>query len=156
MLNLVRQAVHAILSDNPANLTPKAIAARMGSGVSLGLLYSWGDCGEFGRDIPLERLLQFTLISQDGRALAAFCDLAGYAAIPVPNLGRLGAAEPASLKALSEFSQFMNENAKALMDGVISDDELERVEKEGGEAQLAIARVIEVARRQREAGKVSR
>lgn len=154
MLNNVRAAVHEILQDNPAKLMPKAIASRMN--ISLSLLYSWGEQGEYGRDIPLERLVQLTLIAQDGRALVALCDAAAYAAIPIPSLGRAGGAEPASLKALSEFSQFMDENARALMDGVISDAELAKIEKEGGEAQLAIARVIDLARRQREAGKVSR
>lgn len=156
MLETVRRAVHDTLAENPANLTPKAIASRMGNGVSLGLLYSWGDCGEFGRDIPLERLVQFTLITQDGRALSELCNVSGYAAIPVPTMGRCAAAEPEAIKALHEFSEFMQENSKALLDGVVNDAELDKITKEGNEAMLAIAKVIEVARRQRESGKVTR
>ncbi len=154
MLDTVRRAVHEILADNAAGLTAKAISGRMN--ISLSLLYSWGEQGEFGRDIPLERLVQFTLITQDGRALSELCKVAGYAAIPVPSMGRIGGAEPEAMKALHEFSEFMQENSKALLDGAVSADELPKIVKEGNEAMLAIARVIEIAQRQAEAGKVAR
>lgn len=154
MLETVRKAVHDTLAENQANLAPKAIASRMN--VALSLLYSWGESGEYGRDIPIERLVQFTLITEDGRALSELCAVAGYSAVPVPSFGRCSGAEPEAIKALHEFSEFMQENSRALLDGLISDTELAKIEKEGNEAMLAIAKVIEVSRRQREAGKVSR
>lgn len=151
MTPAVRLAVRDMLEDNAAAYSPKEIAARMDC--SLSLLYSWQDLSESGADIPLKRLVQLTLVTNDGRALAALAAEAGYCALPIPALGVVGEIEPESMSALHEFSEFMRENSKAFFDRLISKLELRRIEKEGYEAMLAIARVIAVARRQRQAGK---
>lgn len=148
---LVRLAVRETVEENPAGLSIKEIAARMG--VSLSLLYSWGDPDEAGADIPLKRLVQFTLITNDSRALAALANEAGHCTLPIPALGTIGEIEPESIKALHEFSEFMRENSRAFFDGVITAAELRRIEKEAYEAMLSISRVVAVARRQRQAGK---
>lgn len=151
MLETVRVAVGDLLEENAAGLSPKEIADRMVC--SLSLLYSWADLGEGGADIPLKRLKQLTLITGDGRVVAAFAAEAGYFAIPIPALGPVGEIEPESVRALHEFSDFMKENTRAFIDKVISALELKKIEKEGYEAMLAIARVIAVARMQRRRGK---
>lgn len=149
MLEAVRLAVREIFDENPAGLSLKEIALRMDC--SAALLYSWADLGEGGADIPLKRLVQLTLITGDGRALAALGLATHYFVLPMPALGTVGELEPESIRALHEFSEFMRENARAVIARVMAAGDLRRIEKEGYEAMLAIARVIAVARRQRQA-----
>jgi hypothetical protein len=145
----IRLAIYAATRENPARLSAKEIAAAMGEGVHLSTIYGWGEPekeGEPAKRISLARLIQFTLITRDSRPLAAFCELAGHACLPLPRAAG-GGAEPASVKALAEFSDFMQENARAILDGKITRVEFARLEKEGREAQLAIADVINAAKR---------
>lgn len=153
MLEPVRRAIHDAIADNPARLKGEAIAARMLLGKST--LYAYGESdaeGEARKSISLERFVQFTLVTEDGRALSELCTLAGYACIRLPAKGTL-AGESAALEALHDFSAFMTTHAQALMDGVIEPDELARIEKRADAAQRAIAQVVAIARRQREAAK---
>lgn len=99
----------------------------------------------------LARFVQFTLVTEDGRALTELCALAGYACIRLPAKALGG--ETAALEALHDFSAFMTTHAQALMDGVIEPDELARIEKRADAAQRAIAQVVALARRQREEAK---
>lgn len=148
MLDPVRRALHESLRDNPARLSAKEIAAAMGEGVHLSTLYGWSEAGEDGepaKKISLARLIQFTIITRDARPLAAFCELAGYACLPMPGAAA-GAPEPAALRAIKDFSEFMEANASALLDGEVTRDEFARLEKEGREAQMAIAAVLDSAR----------
>lgn len=152
-LEPVRAAIRAAITENPARLKGEAIAKRML--VSTSTLYGYGETdaeGEARKTIPLERLLQFTLVTEDGRALSELCALAGYVALRLPSRASSG-AEPAALKALHDFSSFMETHSKALLDDLIEDDELTDIEKRADAAMLAIARVAALARKKREAGK---
>jgi hypothetical protein len=153
MLEPVRAAINAAISDNPAKLKGESIARRML--VSPSTLYGYGENGPDGdarKTIPLERFLQFTLLTEDGRPLSELCRLAGYAAIRLPERAVPG-AEPAALKALYDFSKFMETHAHALLDNLVEADELADIEKRADAAQRAIAQVVALARQQREAGK---
>ena len=152
MLEPVRRAIHDAIADNPARLKGEAIAARML--MSKSTLYAYGETdgeGEARKVITLERFVQFTLVTEDGRALDALCALAGYACIRLPAKAQGG--EAAALEALHDFSAFMTTHAQALMDGVIEPDELARIEKRADAAQRAIAQVVAISRRQREEAK---
>lgn len=152
-LEPVRAAIHAAIADNPAGLKGESIASRML--LSKSTLYAYGESdseGDARKSIPLERLIQFSLITEDGRALTALCALAGYACIRLPAKVAPG-AELAALKALHEFSSFMTENSQALMDGLIEPEELERIERRADAAMYSIAQVVAIARRQREEAK---
>lgn len=153
MLEPVRAAIHATIADNPANLKGEEIARRMM--ISRSTLYGYGESDSDGgvrNSIPLDRLLQFTLVTEDGRALTALCALADYAAIRLP-AGVAASAEPAALKALYGFSKFMETHAHALLDGRIEGAELADIEKRADAAQRAIAQVVALARLLREAGR---
>lgn len=153
MLEPVRRAIQLAIADNPAKLKGESIAARMI--ISKSTLYGYGETdaeGEARKSISLERFVQFTLISEDGRALTELCALAGYTAIRLPAKSETG-DEPAALKALHEFSAFMQTHAQALMDGKIEAAELASIEKGADAAQHAIAQVVALARNQRKGRK---
>lgn len=152
-LETIRVAIRAAIYENPAKLKAEAIAKRMLVGVST--LYGYGESdaeGEARKTISLDRLLQFTLVTEDGRALSAFCELAGYVAIRLPERAT-PSAEPAELKALYEFSKFMETHSHALLDDLMEDAELAAIEKRADAAQRAIAQVVAFARQKREAGR---
>lgn len=146
MLTNVRLAVKAVLDDNPNKLSAKEIAARMGTGVAISTIYSWGDAGQYGADIPLERIVQFTLITGDARPMAALCGDAGFLIIPSSKMSKAIPSPLPSLKALKEFGEFMNADAQAMLDGGSDFSKLKRAEKEGYEALLAVAGVLAALR----------
>lgn len=138
MLDDVRRALQAALSSNPANLKGEAVARRMGIGTSS--LYRWGE----SQAIPLDRLVQFTLISRDLRPLQALCRLAGGTFVPVPGDG--STLDQAAMAAIKEFGAFLEAQAKAILDGKVTDRELARIEREGEDAILAIVAIVEHTR----------
>lgn len=153
MLEPVRRAIALAISDNPARLKGEAVAARML--ISKSTLYAYGETdaeGDALKSISLERLVQFTLTTEDGRPLTELCSLAGFACIRLPAKDAFG-GETAALEALHDFSAFMTTHAQALMDGVIEPAELSRIEKRADAAQRAIAQVVAITRRQREEAK---
>ncbi len=152
MLEPVRRAIALAISDNPARLKGEAVAARML--ISKSTLYAYGETdaeGEARKSISLERLVQFTLVTEDGRPMTELCNLANYACIRLP--AKTEGIEPTALEALHEFSSFMQTHAKAFMDGMIESSELADIEKRADATMRVIAQVVALARRQREEAK---
>lgn len=145
MLEPVRRAIHNAIVDNPAHLKGEAIASRML--ISKSTLYAYGESdaeGEARKSISLERFVQFALVTEDGRPLTELCALAGYACIRMPSHVS-GTDEPAAIKALHDFSAFMETHAKALMDGRIEQSEVVQIKKRADAAMLAISQVVKLA-----------
>lgn len=137
MSERVRQAIHEAIESNPAGLKGEAIAARMR--VSVSLLYGWGEIGRTA--IPLDRLIQFSLITGDFRPVNAICREVGGLFVPCPQDDGNG-ADAGAMRALKEFSDLMQESSSALLDGKISAAELARIRREGAEAQRELARFL--------------
>lgn len=141
MTDPVREAIRLTLKSNPANLKAAEIALRMG--VNQSSLYRWGESAD--QDIPLNRLLQLTHISQDPRTVAAVCKLAGGIFVLLKaGASTKEAATEATVKAVKEFSDLLQEVSKDLFDGTISQEELVRIRREAAQAQQAIAQLLDV------------
>lgn len=151
-IETVYRAIRDAIASNPAKLKADAIAARML--VSRSTLYGYGEVdaqGDPRKTISLERLVQFVLVSQDGRPLSALAALAGFACIRLSD-HVTPSVEPATLEALHDFSLFMKTDASALLDGKVTDGELADIEKRADDAMLSIARVVAAARHQNQEG----
>lgn len=105
MTEQIRQAIHDAIHSNPAGLKGEVIAGMMG--IDPSCLYRYGDLS--GKPIPLERLLQFVLITQDLRPVMAICSAVGGAFTPLPN--RRLPTEHAATKALKEFADVMRSSS---------------------------------------------
>lgn len=133
----VRQAIRDAIHQNPAGLKAESIAARMR--ISVSILYGWGELGR--SPVPLDRLVQFVLITGDFRPINALSRELGGVFIPCPHDDGAG-ADAGAMRALKEFSDLMQESTQALLDGRISDAELARIRREGAEAQRELARFL--------------
>ena len=71
------EVVHAILSENPAKVSPKQIAAFLGRGLQT--VYKWGQDPEFsGSPIPKDLILPFSKFTNDVRLLGFYLFQLGY------------------------------------------------------------------------------
>lgn len=71
------EIVHAILSENPAKVSPKQIAAFLGRGLQT--VYKWGQNPEFsGSPIPKDLILPFSKFTNDVRLLGFYLYQLGY------------------------------------------------------------------------------
>lgn len=141
MTDPVREAIRQALKSNPAGLKACDIAKRMG--VNQSSLYRWGEGVD--QDIPLARLVQLVLISGDPRPVAALCRLVGglFVVAKWPAVSK-EAATDALVKAIKEFADLTAEASKDIIDGQIDSVELERICREGGQAQVALAQLLDV------------
>lgn len=147
MTEPIRQALRAALKSNPRHLKAEAIARRMGEGVNVSTLYRWAEPGPEGDNIPLARLMQFVLITEDLRPLEALAGICGAAVLPMPRMQTAdSAATRAHLTAITEFAEFIQTHGRAILDKRISKRELPGILKEGYEAMTAIAHLMELAR----------
>lgn len=138
----LKLAIKAVFHSNPAGLKESAIADRMG--VPRTFLYRYGDIHQ-DEIIPTQRLVQLVLVACDHRPIAELCRACGGEFVITRPLTRTN--EQAALKAVKEFSELMGEYSKDIIDGHIDAKELKILEREGSEAQQAIAGLIEAARR---------
>jgi hypothetical protein len=133
----LKLAIKAVFHKNPAGLKEAAIADRMN--LPRTFLYRYGDLRQ-DDVIPLERLVQLVLISGDMRPMAALCRACGGEFVAVKPLAH--GSEETALKAVQEFSELMAEYSSAILDGRITPRELATLEREGAEAQQAIAALV--------------
>lgn len=138
----IRQAVHDAIKENPARLKGEAIAVRMG--VATSTLYAWGEPDK--ATIPLERLVQLVLITGDIRPIVALSSVVGGYYIPRRSAVGVASGELASVRAVKEFSDVLQDYSMALLDGRVSVKENARIQKDGAEAMQAIAELLELAR----------
>lgn len=138
MTTAVQAALGAAIKNNPAGLKGEGIAARMG--IHHSVLYRWAEVGS-SRHIPLDRLVQFTLISCDTRPLAALCSAAGGAFIPMPTEGAEG-SDRDLVRTIKEFSDLAQAVSAAKADGRVDEFELAKIRREGSECQRAIAKLL--------------
>lgn len=138
MLESIRRSINAAISKNPAGLKGESIAARMG--VATSVLYRWGE----HKDIPLWRFAQFVLITRAIGPLVALGRLCGCQVIPLPQGNET--TDQAALEAIKAFSTFMEEDARDLLGGRVTPEQMAQLDAKGETAQLAIAHVIGAAR----------
>lgn len=142
MIAELRKAIHEAITDNPQHLKAEAVAARMGVNVST--LYRWGEPD--GAPIPMERLVQLCLITQDSRPVAVLARATENALIPTGRGAKPRRLEDCNVRAIKEFADFVGKSSEAFLDGRVTASEFAWIEREGRQAMLAIACVIEAAR----------
>jgi hypothetical protein len=145
-LDDLKMAIKAVFHKNPAGLKEAAIADRMG--MPRTFLYRYGDLHQ-DAIIPLERLVQLVLISADPGPITALCRACGGVFVATQPLKNGG--EQTALRAVKEFSELMGEYSADLLDGKMTAKELQRLEREAGEAQQAIAALVQAAKDQAKA-----
>jgi hypothetical protein len=133
-------------------MSAREIAARMG--VNLSTVYSWGETGEAGREISLDRLHQLTLVTGDRRPLSALCAAAGGAFLPLPAGG--GPIDKATMTSIADFGRLVHEVADDFVDGHIDAVELSRIRNATTHVQADVALLLAAveAEATRRAGKI--
>lgn len=138
MIDNVRAAIKSAIERNPAGIKGEALAVMMG--LHFSVIYRWGEA-EGKKNAPLDRFIQFSLITRDYRPISALCAAVGGLFVPVPP-DEGGDVNVAALRALKEFSDLLQESSRALLDDKITPPELRTILREGAEAQLALARFL--------------
>lgn len=138
MMTAFQVALAAAIKSNPAGLKGEAIAARMG--IHHSVLYRWAEVGS-SRQMPLDRVIQFTLITGDSRPLAALCHAAGGAFIPLP-ADDAKCSDRDLVRTIKEFSDLAQVVSAAKADGKVDEFELAKINREGAECQRAIAQLL--------------
>ncbi len=136
MLERLRLAINDVLTGNHGGIPAKVVAERMG--IPASTLYSYGEVGPTGRDIPVDKLLKLVIAAEDTRPIAALCEDAGGTFFPIPK-GSAGAVNTALLDSVKEFGEVVAEIAKDLKDGKINSAEFQRSDREIGEAIQSLA-----------------
>lgn len=152
MLESIRIAINDVLTDDRAKVPAKLVAGRMG--VPLTSLYSYGQIGSNGRDIPLVKLAQLVLASEDTRPIAALCREVGGYFLPLPAM-KGEAVSDALVLCIKDFGAAAEEVAADLRGGKLTDPELRRIRADIGATQGALAVLLAAveAQAQREQGR---
>lgn len=140
-LDTFKTAIKEVFHKNPAGLKEAAIADRMG--MPRTFLYRYGDLHQEAI-IPVERLVQLTLICGHVGPIDALCRACGGIFIPVRPIARQ--YEQETVHALRDFSDLLQESAQDYLDGNITTAELKAIENKAYQAQMAIAALVEAAR----------
>lgn len=100
--------------------------------------------GTGGAKLGLLTAVKITKRTGDARILTAFAAECGYLVLPLPEALDMDNDDCArALAALSrEFGQLCNEACTALADGQVTDNELHRLEREGGELLRGLQGVL--------------
>jgi len=136
MLERLRLAINDVLTGNHGGIPAKVVAERMG--IPASTLYSYGEVGPTGREIPVDKLLRLVRAAEDTRPIAALCEDAGGTFLPIPE-GSAGAVNAALIKTVKEFGEAVTEVGAGLEDGKLEIAELRRIDREIGEAMQALA-----------------
>lgn len=132
---------------------PKAIAEEIG--VSENYLYraalpdpDESDTGT-GCRFPLKKLIPLVRATGDYSVLDYIERTLGRVAVALPdgNGGALGDVCRMTLRAVAEFGELMREVEKSMADGLVTAEELERVQIEAHQAVAAIMRLIKTMER---------
>ena len=150
----IRLAINDVLTDADAKIPAKLVAARMD--VPLSTLYSYGQVGPKGRDIPINKLLSLVFAAEDARPLAALCTAAGGAFLPLPKVAD-GAVDAALVEVMKRFGATVEEVADDLRDGVLTTEELRRISRDIAVAHQALAHLSAAAeaRARKDAGETA-
>jgi hypothetical protein len=100
--------------------------------------------GTGGAKLGLATAVKMTKRTSDARILTAFAAECGFLVLPLPEALDLDNDDCArALAALSrEFGQLCNEACLSLSDGKVSDTEMHRLEREGGELMQSLQGVL--------------
>lgn len=130
MLERLRLAINDVLTDNHRGIPAKVVAERMG--IPASTLYSYGEVGPTGREIPVDKLLRLVRAAEDTRPIAALCEDAGGTFVPLPS-GSAGAVNAALLNSVKEFGDVCAEIARDMKDGKMDAGERRNADREIGE-----------------------
>lgn len=123
-----------------SSLPAKALADRIG--IAYQTLAEFSDDGS-SSNIPVRRLVALLAVADNISALEYLAAVAGCVVFRVPTHG----AAVATADAVREIGQWLQVHAAALSDGVLSQDDYDRVDADGQRAIAAIAAAIDEARR---------
>ena len=135
MIHTLIEALTAVIEHNARGLKASAIADRMGKGVSASILYAW--CNGT-KPMPLDRLIQFVLITEDMRPIEALCRKVGGTYFPV-RPSKHPVTRKLSVKLIKEFSDVLQAAEQAVLDERWTRAELRKFRKEKAEFLQASA-----------------
>lgn len=146
----VMTAAYHLVHDYPGG--PESLAPRLDKSPStLG-----HECkpGYPGAKLGLVTAVRMSVLAQDRRILNAFAAEMGCVVVPTsaPALPDLQALMALGALA-SAFAEVVQEATAAMADGRVSDNELHRLEREGGDLLVALQGVLHVARANNQAAK---
>lgn len=132
MLERLRIAINEVLTNG--KIPAKVVAERMG--IPLSTLYSYGEVGPTGRDIPVKRLKDLVRAAEDLRPVIVVAEDVGLACFQLPT-GSAGVVNSALLDSVKESGEAIAQIAKDIQDGNI--DEPKRAVREIDEAIRSFA-----------------
>lgn len=138
MIENIRRAIKAAILHNPAGVKGETLGTMMG--LHFSVIYRWGEI-DGKKNVPLERFIQFIMITRDFRPISALCAAVGGIFVPCPSDDGSD-INHAAITAIKEFSDLLQESSRSLLDGKLTPAELVRIRREGAEAQLALARFL--------------
>lgn len=148
MLESVRLAINDVLTDSRATIPAKVVAERMG--VPLSTLYSYGELGPTGRDVPLSKLVRLVHAAEDARPVAALCRAVGGYYLPLPE-SKPDEVSDALVECIKDFGATVQEVATALKGGALTAAELRTIQADVVATQAALAHLLAAAEAQSEA-----
>lgn len=148
-MNLLDAAYH-VVSDYPGGA--HSLAPRMGKAMST-LSHELTSSGT--AKLGLMDAEKITTLTGDLRILAAFAANCGQMIVPLPHVPHADAEDCMKRLAatVNEFSQLMGEVSASLADGSISDNEMERIDRESGELIASLHHLREALSARNLAGK---
>lgn len=122
-----------------------ALAARLGIGVS-SLLHKVSPTYPTAHVSP-EEMLDIMEVTGDHGAMHALAGHLGYVLLPAPQCADGSEPIAALAETVREFGEFVANASQALADGRVTDNERQRIEREGADALAAIERLMALAQR---------
>lgn len=146
----VMDAAFNVAEDYPGGARALAIAIGKNS-----TTFSHEVKGTGGAKLGLHDAVKATKRSGDLRILIAFAAECGQMVLPLPEALEMDTSDCAlALSALSrEFADLCSEACTALSDGKVSDNEMRRLEREGGEMTQRLQSLLAAFRARNQAGK---
>lgn len=139
----VLTAAYHLVHDYPGG--PASLAPRLDKSAST--LAHECQPGYPGAKLGLQTAVRMSVLAGDRRILNAFAADMGCMVVPAtaPALTDLQALQALGALAAA-FADVVQETTGAMVDGQVSDNELHRLEREGGELLVALQQVLQVAR----------
>lgn len=141
---MLTKILHAMVKDAPSNIPAKTIAELLHKPYAT-LMLELGNDKQHKLDADL--VIPIIKLTESDAAINHIARELGGVFVPVPDPADSPACLVTTLAdSIKEFGEFAAETAQSLSDGIISKQELIRIEKEGYEAIVAIVAMMKLAK----------